>query len=137
MSASAQSTAPTTVTASFWLWIASVVVSAIAVILAFANGQYEMADAGADAQIARTVAPIAGIAGLVIGGGLRILFAVFMLRGRNWARIVLLILAVITAIAGFAAVATGGILELVATLVTIVAAVLMYLPASNAYFRKR
>jgi hypothetical protein len=74
---------------------------------------------------------------LVVGGGLRVLFAFFMLRGRNWARIVLLIVAVITVLASFTAILTGDIIQLVAPLIVAAAAVLMHLPASNAYFRKR
>lgn len=128
---------PTTVTASFWFWIASVVFSAVSTIIAIAGGHYAVVDAGGDAQVANAVAPIAAVAALIIGGGLRALFAVFLLRGRRWARIVLLILAVITALAGVAAITNGGILDILTVVATLVGAVLMYLPASNIYFRRR
>lgn len=132
----AQRAIPTTVTASFWLWIASVVVSVIAAIIAISSGQYTAADVNGDAAVARAVAPIATLVGIALGAALRLIFAIFMYRGRNWARIVLLIVAVITAFAGVTAVLSGSVLEVFAVLVTIVAAVLMYVPSSNPYFRR-
>lgn len=134
---SATTARPTTVTASFWFWIISVLLSAMSTIIAIASGQYAVADAGGNAEVARAVAPAAAVGGLVIGGSLRVLFAVFMARGRNWARIVLLILAVITALSGIVAILSGGVLDILAVVATLVGAVLMYLPASNPYFRRR
>jgi len=131
-----QRAVPTTVTASFWLWIASVVISLIAVVILLATGAYMVADVGGNEAVAQAVAPIATIIGAFVGAALRVLFAVFMLRGRNWARIVLLILAILTALGSIATIATGGVLGIIAMLVTIVAAVLMYVPASNPYFRR-
>ncbi|QCQ17366.1 hypothetical protein [Microbacterium sp. RG1] len=128
---------PTTVTASFWLWMATVVLSAISIITSLANGSYDFADVGNDPQVAAAVGPAAAIIGLAIGAALRILFAVYMLRGRNWARIVLLILAIIAVLAGLPAFAAGNIVDILLVLVAIAAAVLMYLPASNPYFRRR
>jgi hypothetical protein len=69
-------------------------------------------------------------------GACRVLFAVFLLRGKNWARIVLLIIAIITALAGIGTLLSGDIFAILALVVTIVAAVLMYVPASNPYFRR-
>ena len=97
----------------------------------------ETVEGATTASIPGSVVAITAIVSLIIGGGLRVLFAVFMLRGRNWARIVLLIVAVITVLASFTAIVSGDVIQLIALLVVIVAAVLMYLPASNAYFRKR
>lgn len=133
---SPQRAVPSTVRASFWLWIVSVVVSAIAVIVGIAGGQYAVVDVGGDEAVARAVAPIGAVIGLVIGGGLRVLFAIFMLRGRNWARIVLLILAILTAIGSISAIVSGSFLDVVAIVVTIIAAVLMYVSGSNGYFRR-
>ncbi|WDG17987.1 hypothetical protein [Microbacterium sp. Clip185] len=81
--------------------------------------------------------PAAAIIGLAVGAALRILFAVYMLRGRNWARIVLLILAIIAVLAGLPAFATGNVVDILIVVVALAAAVLMYLPASNPYFRRR
>ena len=136
MSDFSRAAVPTTVRASFWLWIASVVISVIAAVVAFASGQYMTANVGGDAEIARAVAPWALVGGVVLGGGLRVVFAIFLLRGKNWARIVLLIIAVITALAGIGPLLGGDILAILALVVTIVAAVLMYVSASNAYFRR-
>ncbi|UIN30776.1 hypothetical protein [Microbacterium binotii] len=128
---------PATVTASFWLWIASVVLSAISILTSLANGTYAFIDIGGNQQVAAAVGPAAAIIGLAVGATLRILFAVYMLRGRNWARIVLLILAIIAVLAGLPAFATGNIVDILIVVVAIGAAVLMYLPASNPYFRRR
>jgi hypothetical protein len=122
------------------LWIASVVISAIAVIVTLAVGlpaAVETAEGTTTTTIPGSVVTITAIVSLVVGGGLRVLFAVFMLRGRNWARIVLLIVAVITVLASFTAILSGDIIQLIALLIVVAAGVLMYLPASNAYFRKR
>lgn len=127
---------PTTVRASFWLWIASVVISLIAAIVALTSGQFQGADIGDNADVARAVAPWGLMGGAVLGGALRVLFAVFLLRGKNWARIVLLIIAIITALAGLGTVLSGNAFAILALLVTIVAAVLMYVSSSNAYFRR-
>ena len=136
MSDLSRAAVPTTVRASFWLWIASVVISAIAAVVALTSDQYMVANVGGNAEIARAVAPWALIGGVVLGGGLRVLFAVFLLRGKNWARIVLLIIAIITALAGIGTLLSGDIFAILALVVTIVAAVLMYVSASNAYFRR-
>jgi len=128
---------PATVTASFWLWIATVVLSAISILTSLADGRYAFADVGGNAQVAAAVGPPTVIIGLAVGAALRILFAVYMLRGRNWARIVLLILAIIAVLAGLPAFATGNVVDILIVVVALAAAVLMYLPASNPYFRRR
>lgn len=128
---------PTTVTASFWLWMATVVLSAISIITSLVNGSYDFTDVGNNPQVAAAVGPAAAIIGLAVGAALRILFAVYMLRGRNWARIVLLILAIIAVLAGLPAFAAGNVVDIVVVVVILAAAVLMYLPASNPYFRRR
>lgn len=136
MSDLTRGTVPTTVRASFWLWIASVVISLIAAIVALSSGQYAEVNAGDNADVARAVAPWGLLGGAILGSALRVLFAVFLLRGKNWARIVLLIVAIITALAGTGTVIGGNVFALLALLVTIAAAVLMYVPSSNAYFRR-
>lgn len=128
---------PATVTASFWLWIATVVLSAISILTSLADGRYAFAGVGGNAQVAAAVGPAAAIIGLAVGAALRILFAVYMLRGRNWARIVLLIVAIIAVLAGLPAFATGNVVDILIVVVALAAAVLMYLPASNPYFRRR
>jgi hypothetical protein len=50
---------------------------------------------------------------------------------------VLLILAIIAVLAGLPAFATGNIVDILIVVVALTAAVLMYLPASNPYFRRR
>ncbi|MDQ1205337.1 hypothetical protein [Microbacterium sp. SORGH_AS_0862] len=128
---------PATVTVSFWLWIVTVVLSAISIITSLVNGSYVMADVGGDEQVAAAVGPAAAIIGLAVGATLRVLFALYMLRGRNWARIVLLNLAIIAVLAGLPAFSAGDLVDIFLVAVVLMAAVLMYLPTSNPYFRRR
>ena len=134
---SANSAAPSTVRASFWLWIASVVLAVISGIVVLATGTEPRADVGDDAQVAAAVAPVVLSVGLLIGAGLRVLFAVFMYRGRNWARIVLLIVAILTTLGSISTILVGNVLDILTLVATVVAAVLMFVPASNPYFRRR
>ena len=81
----------------------------------------------------------AAIGGVVIGAILSVVFTVLiivfarkMLQGRNWARIVLLVFAVLQV---FGVLGTYG-LGALHFLVVAVAAVLSFLPVSNAWFRE-
>lgn len=60
-----------------------------------------------------------------------IVFDLFMRRGANWARIVLLIVTIL----GLTGVVGGFGVGAVGVLASVVAAVLTFLPASNAWFR--
>jgi len=87
---------PGDVQTSFWLWIGVIVLGVIGAIVAFVQlgslGPQIAAAAGATGDSAATAVTV----GIVIGGvvalvivALELLFAIFMRRGRNWARIVL------------------------------------------------
>lgn len=116
---------PTTVTVSFVLWLITVLVGLIGGIVGlFSSGQVQSNMGGA------VVA--GGVIGIVIA--LVELFIVFRMRdGRNWARIVLLVLAILQVLGVVASFTVLGTIGLIAV---IIATVLMFLPSSNGYFRR-
>ncbi|GAA3684029.1 hypothetical protein GCM10022267_83580 [Lentzea roselyniae] len=79
-----------------------------------------------------TTSLIVGVVIALVLAGLFVLFAFKARAGRNWARIILTILTVL----GVLALAIGGfsVAGVVSTVMTVVAAVLLFLPASNQYF---
>lgn len=125
-------TVPTVITASFWLWIASTVVSLIAFAIT-APGLFS----GPTADSPYAAGVIAGsIAGALLGAALRVFFAVFLLRGANWARIVLTIVGAIVLLGLLPSIVLGDLLSLLIALIAVAAGVLMWLPAARPHFRK-
>jgi hypothetical protein len=119
---------PGTVEAAFWLYLVAPVVGLILALVGL----------GASTTAANTAAARAGISSgavtglLVTGIVLDVVFLVavivvdmFFRRGRNWARITLTVLAVVSFF-------FGGIFTF---LLAVVALILSWLPASNAWFR--
>jgi hypothetical protein len=130
--------APIEVKTSFWLWLVEVVISIVMGIIVIAVGSAapDVLKAADGSEMVATIS--AGVAGaaVIIGGLLRGLFAVFMLRGRNWARIVLTVLGLLGAILGLVQIAQSGWLVIVAAIVALAAVILMFVGKANAYFRK-
>ncbi|MFG6404078.1 MULTISPECIES: hypothetical protein [unclassified Microbacterium] len=127
---------PTTVTAAFWLWVAASLVGVIGgiIILAFA-GDAPAIQRLDESQRAAAGAVIIGLgAWSIIVAALRVLFAWFMLRGRNWARILLTVLGALTILSVVFQAASVGVLEWISAVLVAAAIVFMYLPASRAYF---
>ncbi|PYY36370.1 hypothetical protein DEJ31_08775 [Curtobacterium sp. MCPF17_031] len=127
MSTTSATGRPTTVTVSFILWLIVVVVGII-------GGIINVIGVGSqtDDTTMRAGLTVGAVIAIVIA--LVELFIVFKMRdGRNWARIVLLVLAILQLLGIFAAFSVFGTITLI---LVIVATVLMFLPASNAYFRK-
>lgn len=141
--------APSTVTASFWLYVVGAILGIVGAIVLVAILPSQLA-AGQDrlneALQGRSTngVDVNGIAsGALIGGAvfsvvLTVVFSVLTLvvarmmrRGRNWARIVL---AVIAGLQLFGVAGTYGA-GAVHFLVMLAAAILSFLPASNAWFR--
>ncbi|MBM9466284.1 hypothetical protein [Nakamurella leprariae] len=102
-----------------------------------------------DVDTAVTFARVLVIAFAVVIAGLLLLFAIKMLTGRNWARIVLTVLSALTVLSGlsgqtrasvtvngevFEATSTGS--NWIGAVIAAVAIVLMYVPASNQYFHQ-
>jgi hypothetical protein len=118
---------PTTVTISYIIWLVTVLIGIISGIVGFFSSNSHVSGA------AETTGVVVGaIIAIVIA--LVELFIVFRMRdGRRWARIVLLILAILQVIG---VVAAFNILGTIGLIAVIVATVLMFLPSSNAYFRR-
>ena len=142
----APAVAPNTVNIAFWLYIASAalsVISGIVGIITVSAGRQAAINAiqrqGANlhgmsvdavANIAITVAVTVAIVTLVFWAIAFVLFAYFMRRGANWARIVLTVLTGLSLLNIIAAFGLGA-LQVAAS---IVAVVLMWLRPSTEYF---
>ena len=122
---------PTTVTVSFIIWFVVVVLNIIQGVIALVNGN---ASAAAD-----------NMGGAVVGGAIFAfiiaileLIVVFRMRdGRNWARIVLLIIAILQVIGvGVGAASGGNAFGWIGVVAVIVATILMFV-GTRGYFRKR
>lgn len=146
-------TPPGTVTASFWLWVASFAVGLAVVAYSLSRFdalQQSLVDTvraeqpGLDGETLSRAADmtlyigLGGITALVL---VQLLLAVLMRARRHWARVALALSAVLAL--------AGALLALVAVaeraraalplqaLLILVAAVLMFLPGANAWFRRR
>ena len=127
------------------IW-ASIALSVISTIATFALLD-DMVDAavkgtsGADKDAARIGVITGAVVGLVIGVGLAVLFAYFIGKGANWARIVYTVITVLGVLLG--AIGLLGSQPLIVLLLTVVGLVLsvaivffLFRPESNAYFKK-
>ncbi len=148
---------PSTVTAAFAVYVLAAIMAAVGILLALNSDIWAQAvrDAGANAQDLNgvSVESVVNIAkGLVIGVGivfvaLYLLFAFKMRAGRNWARITLTVLSALSLLStvnatGSVTVAnrtytssTSSVTGWIGVVLAVAAIVLMYLPASNEYFR--
>lgn len=142
---------PREVDVSFWLWIASVVIALISTALSLLQldtlraASLEAASQGGavlDPAAAEQAANIGVIVGVVVALLLvvaQLALALLMRRGRNWARIVLAVLAALTVLLLPLSVptSTGPILAVtvIQTLLVLVATVYMFLPRANPWFR--
>jgi predicted membrane channel-forming protein YqfA (hemolysin III family) len=133
---------PGTITASFWLYLIGAVVGIIGGILVFSDKQ-RIIDAVhksnpnlTDAQLHDTanVATVIALAFAIIAFLLYLLFAAKLRSGRNWARIVLTILVILNVLSLVTNKGTMGV-EYVGTVLSVIATILAYLPASNAYIK--
>jgi O-antigen/teichoic acid export membrane protein len=128
---------PATVTAAFWLWIVRSVLSIIAGIVAatVGRGMPQITELSAQEQQVAQGALIAFAVIVIILSLLEALFAYFMYRGRNWARIVVTILAALSLVALITQASASGWLEWVGAALIVVAIILQFTPSANAYFR--
>lgn len=148
--------APTPVTAAFFVYLATAALSLITIVLTLNSDIWDQAIAegtrGADTGNIDPQQLVSIAKGIVIGVGVvflavYLLFAFKMRAGRNWARITLTVFSALGLLSTFNA--TGSVTVnnrtftstssevtgWIGTLLAIAAIVLMYLPASNAYFR--
>lgn len=144
---------PRPVTLSFWLWMASFVVGLLAIAYSlsrFDELHQRLADTvraqepGIGGELLNRAVDITLYVGL--GGPaavilLQLLLAVLMRARRNWARVLLAVLAVVGIAGAVFSLVTVAEQARVAVplqaLLIVVATVLMFLPAANTWFRQR
>lgn len=134
---------PRQVTLAFWLYIAAAALSIVSLIISLttlgparesaqrqleASGQ-SISGGTLDAIIAGTV--VIGVVFAIIWVAVYVLFAFFMKRGANWARIVLTIIAALSLLNILSSYGVGALQALTA----IVATVLIWLRPASEYFR--
>ncbi|MEU5691475.1 hypothetical protein [Actinosynnema sp. NPDC020468] len=133
--------APKEVRTSFWLWIVGAAVSVISALLTLTQRdevEQQLRDTPQGKQLSADQLAAAVNAGLLVAvlvalvfAGLYVLFAFKAKAGRNWARIVLTVL---TLLGLLALLRTASVLGVFTNLISVIAIVLLYLPASKAYF---
>lgn len=124
---------PSTVTAAFWLILIGLVFDLIGAVTTIVGGAALAAMGGS--------APAGAAAGVLIVGIMTLvlvvieLIVVFKLRnGKNWARVVITILEAL----GLLILLSGmGLTQVLAAAISVVIIVLLWVPASNAYFAAR
>jgi len=136
-SAPAATARPIALTVAFWLWVVDAVRGLITGIVTIVMAPAALAGEPEDVQRFATGFLIAfAVLGMILSL-LHLYFAFPMRAGRNWARVVLTVLAAFTVLAVLTAIASATWYDWIGVALVVVAAVLMYLPASNAYFRAR
>lgn len=124
---------PTSVTVSFVIWLVVVLANIIQGIISLVSG------GGSSAAESVGTAPLVGGAIFAFVLAVIELIIVFKMRdGRNWARIVLLVLAILQVIGvGVGAASGGNAFGWIGAVAVIVATVLMFVGGANGYFRRR
>ncbi|MDR6866127.1 hypothetical protein J2Y69_000712 [Microbacterium resistens] len=128
--------APTTVKIAFWILLVGLIIDLVSGVVFIISG-FALQSSGQTANVDGTVTG----GGIFIATGIVVLvlalielIILWKLRaGRNWARIVITILEILALGSVFAGV---SVLSTIAIVLSIVALVLLWLPASNAYFRR-
>ena len=130
--------APWEVKLSFGLWLAEAILSIVGGVLAIGGAALVTAVVGLEDDAAAATIGLLVVAGILIilVAVFRIIAAVFMLRGRVWARNTLTILGVIGLLGIYVEFQTNLAVAIAHLIVTLVALITMYLPNSNAYFRR-
>jgi len=141
----AQTAVPQRVNTAFWLYIAAAALSLIALIVSLstvdtlrASVEERLQQQGTEVSGATIDAAVgAGVTASVVFGLLYlaayVLFAFFVRRGANWARIVLLVVTALSLIEVFSGYGLGA----VRVALGIVATVLVFTGTANEYFRSR
>ncbi|WP_420369948.1 hypothetical protein [Curtobacterium sp. L1-20] len=124
---------PTSVTVSFVIWLVVVLANIIQGIISLVSG------GGSSAAQSVGTAPLVGGAIFAFILAIVELIIVFKMRdGRNWARIVLLVLAILQVIGvGVGAASGGNAFGFIGAVAVIVATILMFVGGANGYFRRR
>lgn len=124
---------PTSVTVSFVIWLVVVLANILQGIISLVSG------GGSSAAESVGTAPLVGGAIFAFILAVIELIIVFKMRdGRNWARIVLLVLAILQVIGvGVGAASGGNAFGWIGAVAVLVATILMYVGGANGYFRRR
>jgi hypothetical protein len=130
------STTPTSVKISFWILLISLVLDAVTAIVfitsGFATAASPEAATALGANAGGGVYIATGVVTLILVA-IELIILWKMRAGRNWARIVITILEILALGSIFAGFSLLGILGF---FLSIVALVLLWVPASNNYFRR-
>ncbi|MGY2900863.1 peptidoglycan/LPS O-acetylase OafA/YrhL [Curtobacterium sp. PvP017] len=124
---------PTSVTVSFIIWLVVVLANIVQGIISLTSGS------SADVADSVGTAPLVGGAIFAFVLAVIELIIVFKMRdGRNWARIVLTVLAILQLIGvGVGAASGGNAFGWIGGVAVLVATILMYVGGANGYFRRR
>jgi peptidoglycan/LPS O-acetylase OafA/YrhL len=124
---------PTSVTVSFIIWLVVVLANIVQGIISLTSGS------SADVADSVGTAPLVGGAIFAFILAVIELIIVFKMRdGRNWARIVLTVLAILQLIGvGVGAASGGNAFGWIGGVAVLVATILMYVGGANGYFRRR
>jgi hypothetical protein len=134
--------APNEVTGAFWCYIAAAVIIVVGGLLAIgakqdilntlrANNTSNLSEA--DLNTAAGVAVTVAVVAAIIVAALFALFAFKLRAGRNWARIVLAIIAALELINLLRSGGDASILSFIGILAAVVGAVLSFMPKASAY----
>jgi cell division protein FtsW (lipid II flippase) len=128
---------PATVTASFYIWLVTILLGLVGAVLLFLlSGSAEVTAATQGNEAVGAAALIFAAVIAIIVAAVQLIFVFQMNAGKNWARIVLLVLAALQVLGVVAGGGTANWASWLGLGATIVATVLMFLPASNPYFRR-
>ncbi|MBP2322329.1 NADH:ubiquinone oxidoreductase subunit 6 (subunit J) [Kibdelosporangium banguiense] len=129
---------PREVNVSFAVWVLSMVLSSVLQIVdadVFVETyQKQMANQAPETQLSAGTLKGVYLFAVIAVGLVMLLFAWKMRSGRNWARILLTVLAVTSLLFQASSVGMSSVLGLVGVVITATGLVFMYMPASNAYF---
>ena len=134
MSSVTASGRPTTVTVSFIIWLVVVLANIL-------QGIISLVSTGSSSATAQSVGTAPLIGGAIFAFVLAVIeiIIVFKMRdGRNWARIVLLIHAILQLIGvGVGAASGGNAFGFIGAVAVLIATILMFVGGANPYFRRR
>lgn len=135
---------PKQVEISFWLLIASLVLSVISIPVGIAvlnsdasrdlmQSQFDGTGLTVDVDATITAATAVLVVVGIISSAVSLLVSIFIRKGHNWARIVLTVFAVLSLL-NLTDLSVGNLPAVAGTLLTVAATVLLYLAPSPAYF---
>jgi peptidoglycan/LPS O-acetylase OafA/YrhL len=134
MSSTTASGRPTSVTVSFIIWLVVVLANILSGIINLVSG-------GGSSSTADSVGTAPLVGGAIFAFILAVVevIIVFKMRdGWNWARIVLLVLAILQLIGvGVGAASGGNAFGWIGAVAVLVATILMFVGGANGYFRRR